>query len=297
MSITLRQLQIFRKLAYLKSYSKTAEALFMTQPGVSIQVKQLAETLNLNIVQTIGKQVYITDVGEKLLQKIQPIHDQIDDILQLSDEINNVVSGEFSLGIDPTGQYEFFCAVNDFKKKYPQVDVKLEVHGRDEQLRKMQNNELDFATIGNIKPNINLVKKLMFNYESYIAAPINNKFAGVKNINPRDLKDEIFLVGGSQNRTRQIILDKINPLSRNLMVISNANALKSAVKSGLGITVLFEPLIEPHDNGYVLLDVQGFPLISNINLAARAGTLHNTLPKYFWDFMADYFINNPPKWS
>ena len=289
MKFTLKQLEIFKKLSELKNYSKTADVLFMTQPGVSIQIKQLSESLSLDIVQIIGRKVHITKAGLSLIKEIDHIIDSSKAIEKISKRLNNELSGEVTIAVDPIVQLDLFNAIFAFTQEYTKIKINIDVCVREAQVQKLQDHKIDFVILGNVASGIQMDKIKLFEYQSFLVAPINSHFSNTIKLLPKDLKDETFIVGGIHNRTRQIIMKLFKPKPENLLIIGNGDSHKYAVSAGLGLAILHQPTMNMKNVNYKILDIDGLPVTSEINIATRSTKLLDPISKLFWDFLIDFF--------
>ena len=140
MRITIRQLEVFEAVARQLSYTRAAEVLHLTQPAVSMQVKQLEDSVGLPLFEQIGKKIFLTAAGELMLGHAITIQEHLKTAKMEMDELKGVDSGRLLIGVVSTVNYFAARLLASFSREYPKVELKLDVTNRETLLRKLELN-------------------------------------------------------------------------------------------------------------------------------------------------------------
>ena len=139
---TLRQLKTFEAVARHLSYSRAAEELHLTQPAVSLQVKQLEEHAGLPLFEQLGKKIYLTAAGIEMLRHGRMIIQQFRETEDAMAQLQGVAGGRLNVAVISAGDYFFPRLLAEFQRSHDNVSLKLTVHNREELLRSLQDNLL-----------------------------------------------------------------------------------------------------------------------------------------------------------
>ena len=152
MNYTLHQLQLFLKIVEKKSITKAALELNLTQPAVSIQLKNFQDQFDIPLTEVVGRQLFVTEFGAEIAQIAERILNEVQTINHKTLTYKGIVAGKLKIAIVSTGQYIMPYFLSDFMEKYPQIDLYVEVTNRKKVLESLQNNEVDFALVS-VLPN------------------------------------------------------------------------------------------------------------------------------------------------
>ncbi len=262
---TLRQLRVFEAVARNLSFTRAAEELYLTQPTVSIQLKQLTELIGQPLFEQIGKRIYLTDVGSELLKTCREMFDAMERFEMLVSDIKGVKAGKLRLAVITTAKYFIPRLLGIFCQRYPGIDVSLKVTNRERVLQRMADNQDDLYVLGTPPENLDIVVEPFLENPLVVVAASNHPLAQEKNITPRRLAQEPFLMrepgSGIRLATEQFFAERgLKPKVR--MELGSNEAIKQAVAGGLGIAILSAHTLplERDSEGLVLLDVQDFPI-------------------------------------
>ena len=145
---TLRQLQVFEAVARNLSFTRAAEELYLTQPTVSIQLKQLTDIVGQPLLEQVGKKIYLTDTGRELLKVCRDIFDGLDRFEMLVSDMKGVKAGKLRLAVITTAKYFVPRLLGLFCQRYPGIDVSLKVTNRERVLQRMADNMDDLYVLG-----------------------------------------------------------------------------------------------------------------------------------------------------
>jgi len=290
MHITLKQLSIFEAVAKHKNYTKAAKSLFLTQPAVSMQMKQLEEAIGLPLLERTGKEVRTTLAGEELRRYARRVMENLDELEGIIDEIKGLKRGRLHLTMASTANYFTPRLVADFHHRYPGAQVTLDVTNRTGLLRALDENSTDMVIMGQPPEGHDLTGiPFMDNPLVVIAAPVH-PLAGCKNIPLAEIANEPFIVREQHSGTRMAaerFFDRHDLELSACMEMNRSEAVKQAVMAelGLGILSLHTLEMELALNRLVILDIQGFPIMRQWFIVHRNGKRFAAIPEAFRDFV------------
>lgn len=145
--LTLRQLQVFESVARNLSYSRAAEALHLTQPAVSMQIKQLEENVSLPLFEQMGKRISLTEAGHELHRYSCVISQQLADMEVALDELKGMERGKLNISVVTTANY-FAPHLLANLQRYSGITVSLNVSNRETVLKQLADNVIDLAIMG-----------------------------------------------------------------------------------------------------------------------------------------------------
>lgn len=262
---TLRQLQVFEAVARNLSYTRAAEELYLTQPTVSIQLKQLTDIVGQPLLEQVGKRVFLTDTGRELLKVCRDIFDSLSRFEMLVSDMKGVKAGKLRLAVITTAKYFVPRLLGLFCQRYPGIDVSLKVTNRERVLQRMAENQDDLYVLGTPPEHMDIEVEPFLENPLVVLAPSNHPLAAQKNISPQRLAEEQFLMREPGSGIRLATEDFFGERGLKLKVrmeLGSNEAIKQAVAGGLGIAVLSAHTLalELNSDELVLLDVQDFPI-------------------------------------
>ncbi len=275
MNYTLHQLRIFIKVCELQSITKASEALFLTQPAVSLQLKKLQDEFEIPLTEVIGRKLYVTDFGKQIRDLGLEILDKLDMIETATDEYKGILTGSIKIASASTGKYVIPYFLSGFMQQHQGVSISIDVTNKTRVVENLQENSIDFAMVSVIPQNLALSGiPLMKNELNLVAATRYFRLPKRmlrKNLNAHTL---IFREHGSATRDAMInYLNKNNiSIKRSIQLTSN-EAVKQAVRAGLGLSIM--PLIgirsELKLNNMTIIPMKGLPVVTQWNLVYGSG--------------------------
>ncbi|HID36594.1 MAG TPA: LysR family transcriptional regulator, partial [Ghiorsea sp.] len=148
MAFTFKQLKIFAMVAEHQSYTIAAKVLFLTQPAISMQVKQLEEYVGMPLFERVGKQVALTEAGQELLTYAESIAQQMNEAKLMLDELKGVERGKLHLTMASTANYFAPQLIAAFKRQFPRAEITLDVTNRAGLVDAVEQNRTDMAIMG-----------------------------------------------------------------------------------------------------------------------------------------------------
>jgi DNA-binding transcriptional LysR family regulator len=270
MNYTLHQLQIFLKITQTKSITKAAEELHLTQPAVSIQLKNLQDQFDIPLTEVIGRQLYITDFGAELAVAVEKILGEVYAINYKTLAYKGQLSGRLKLSVVSTGKYVIPYFLSDFLKQHQGIELSLDVTNKEKVIESLEKNEVDFALVSVLPEKLQIEAIELMQNKLYLIGGAENTNLDKENTNEiLERLPIIYREKGSGTRhtfEKYISLNNINV--RKKMELTSNEAVKQAVIAGLGYSVM--PLIGIKNellNGELsIIPIKGFPLSSVWNM-------------------------------
>ncbi|MDQ6954713.1 MAG: LysR family transcriptional regulator [Mariprofundaceae bacterium] len=290
MPFTLKQLRIFESITKHQSYTLAAKKLHLTQPAVSMQMKQLEQLVDLPLFERIGKQVRPTAAGQELLQYAENIRQQLDEAVQILQEFKSLKRGKLHLTMASTANYFAPQLIASFKHQFPQVDITLDVSNRAGLVHAVEHNLTDMAIMGQPPKGHHLTGiPFMDNPLVVIAAP-SHPLSKRNAIPLADLANAAFIVREADSGTRMAVERFFSAHQLELiagMEMNRSEAIKQAVMAelGLGIVSLHTIEMELALNRLLVLDVEDFPIMRQWFIVHRTGKRFASIPEAFKDFV------------
>ncbi len=261
MNYTLHQLQIFLEVVRQKSITRAAEEMHMTQPALSIQLKNFQRQFDIPLTEIVGRKLHITDFGNSIADIAQNVRNEANAIKYKTKEYGGLFAGRLSISSASTGKYVIPFFLNDFFKKHPGVDLTRDVSNKSSVIASLQNNLIDFALVSVLPEDLNVNEEVLLENKLFLVG-------ATKDLDKN--KPLIFREKGSATR---IAMDEYysNRTKRKNLELTSNEAVKQAVIAGLGYSVL--PLIgikNELSNGQLnIIPSKGLPIITNWRLIWR----------------------------
>jgi len=258
MNYTLHQLLIFLEVVKQQSITKAAAVMYMTQPALSIQLKNFQNQFDIPLTEVIGKQLYVTDFGKSIAEIAENVIKEADAIKYKTKEYSDLIAGKLRISSASTGKYVIPYFLSGFQKRYPGIDIILDVSNKTTVVQNLKDNEVDFALVSVIPEEIDIEEELL----------VENKIFKVsdKNISTKE-SPLIFREDGSATRMAMDQYYKKAKERKSIKLTSN-EAVKQAVIAGLGNSLI--PLIGIKNeltNGELhIIPSKGLPIVTSWRL-------------------------------
>ncbi len=258
MNYTLNQLQIFLEVVRQKSITRAAEEMHMTQPALSIQLKNFQNQFNIPLVEIIGKKLYVTDFGKSIAEIAQNIINEANTIKYKTKEYSGLMTGKLRISSASTGKYVVPYFLSKFLREHPGIDLTLDVSNKMTVLKNLLDNQIDFALVSKLPPKLAIEEEVLVENKLYLIG--NSK--KIDNDKPLIYREE-----GSATRMAMNEYFKIGKERKSMELTSN-EAVKQALIAGLGYSIL--PLIgikNELSNGELhIIKSKKLPIITNWRL-------------------------------
>jgi len=263
--VTFRQLQIFEMVVRLGGYTRAAQALHLTQPTVSMQVKKLSVTIGYPLLERVGSHLHTTAVGDEVYASAQSILGSMVSLGESAAALEGVVKGPLRIAVITTAKYFMPHLLGAFITQYPEVKPILKVTNRSRVLERLKSNEDNLLIMGQVPVEFAVEAHPFIDNELVVVANAHHPLTQCSSISLQRLSEERFLVREPGSGTRQAMDRlfaehglKIEPY----MELGSSEAIKQAVMAGLGLSVLslHNLRLELASGHVVVLDVEEFPL-------------------------------------
>ncbi len=272
---TLRQLKVFEAAAALRSFSKAAEALHLSQPGVSMHIKELETNVGMPLFERIGKKLFVTEAGQELLGRAREIMRALKDAQEAFDALKGLRRGRINLAVVSTAKYFAPRLLARFRKQFPDTEIRLAVNNRTSVIEQLGANEVDLAIMGRSPETLDaLAEPFAENPHVIIAAP-DHPLATRRRIAEDVVARETFVVREPGSGTRLAMegfFDDRHLSFRVGMEMASNETIKQAVMAGIGLSFISRHTIdlELKTGRLVALDVRGMPVVRHWHVAHLA---------------------------
>ncbi|MBI4206293.1 MAG: LysR family transcriptional regulator [Betaproteobacteria bacterium] len=291
-NVTLRQLRVFGAVARNLNFSRAARELHLTQPAVSMQIKQLEESAGLPLFEQVGKKIFLTEAGRELAHYSRNVTQQLIEAAEALAELKDVNRGRLQLTIISTAKYFAPKFIAGFCRARPGVTLRLDVCNRETLLGRLSRNETDLVIMGHPPQDMDLtLEPFAPNPHVIIAAP-EHPLARARRIPLKRIASEIFLIREPGSGTRRL-MERVfgdHGLAVNAsMEIGSDETIKQAVMAGMGIGFLSSHTVqlELHARRLVTLDVIGFPVTRSWYLVHRRDKRLSPVARAFKEFLLE----------
>ena len=290
MNITLRQLRIFDAVARHLSFTQASEELHLTQPAVSMQVKQLEQAVGVPLFELVGKRVFLTEGGQEMQRYCRLIDQLLSEAAQVLEEMKELARGHLRITVVSTANYFVPRLWATLRMRHPSVSVSLDVTNRAGLIRALASNETDLIIMGQPPEDMDLVAQSFMPNPLVVIAPPSHPLCKMRGIPVERLRSETFLVREQGSGTRSLMervfaekgLDPATPIE-----MSSTEAIKQGVEAGLGLALLSVHTLDMELalKRLVVLKVQAFPVLSYWYIVHRAGKRLSAVAQAFKDFV------------
>ncbi len=296
---TLRQLQVFEKVASHLSHSRAAEELYLSQPAVSMQIKQLEGHIGLALFEQMGKRIYLTEAGRELFHYARNIAQQLSEVEAVFDEMKGLGRGKLTLSVVNTANYFTPQLLAGFCQRNANINVILQVANRDAVLGQLADNSTDLAIMGQPPEGLDIHAEAFLDNPLVVIADPGHPLVGAKHIQFSQLADETFLSrerGSGTRSAMERIFARQGIQPRISMEMETNEAIKQAVRAGMGLGILSLHSIELEleTKRLAILDVEHFPLLRHWFVAHRCNKRLSVAALAFKEFLLTANSLPPP---
>ena len=286
MNITIRQLQIFESVAQQLSYTKAAELLFLSQPAVSMQIKQLESEVGMPLFERMGKKLFLTEAGDEVLIYARNIAQQLVELNDVMDEIRGSERGRLTIAVATTANYFALKLLGEFYKRFSGTNINLDVTNRESLLKHLNENTVDMVIMGQPPESIDVEATPYLENPLVVIAPKDHPLSRQKSIPLSVLQQETFIMREHGSGTR-IAMERFFEQSgysiSSVMEMSSNEAINQAVEAGLGLGIVSQHTLELELalGRLDILDVESFPIMRHWYLVHRHGKRLTSLMSAF----------------
>lgn len=295
--MNLYQLHIFKTVADKKSFSGAAQALFISQPAVSMHIKSLEEHFGARLFDRNTQHVTITDAGRILYEYAERILSLLDEAEKDISALTGCIRGTLSVGASFTlGEYVIPQVLGCFKKQHPQVRALLKVTNTEQIVKLVLKQALDLGLVESHVDNFELIAKPFMKDELIVVLPVDHPLAGNKFILIDELVALPFILREQGSGTRKITEDRLKEAGINLsalnvvMELGSTEAVKEAVEAGFGATIISEWAVQKELKlgTLVPVKVKGVSLVRKFYVIYNKNKFQTPVVKEFISFLSSF---------
>ncbi len=277
MNYTLHQLRIFLGVVRQGSITRAAEEMHMTQPALSIQLKNFQNQFDIPLTELIGKTLHITDFGRSIAELAENVLKEADAIKYMTKDYGGLIAGNLRISSASTGKYVIPYFLSTFMHTYPGIDLTLDVSNKSMVVKNLQDNKIDFALVSVLPEETEVYEELLLENKLFL---VNSKREVQKN------RPLIFREKGSATRSAMDRYFRKRADRKSIELTSN-EAVKQAVIAGLGYSVL--PLIgiknELLNNQLYIIPSKGLPMVTHWRLVWLKKKKLSPIAKAFLEYI------------
>ncbi len=270
MNYTLNQLRVFLKVAQTLSVTKAAEELHLTQPAVSIQLKNFQDQFEIPLIEVINRKIYVTDFGKEIVEAADKILNEVYAINYKMHAHKGRLTGKLKISVVSTGKYIAPYFIADFIKQHSGIELLMDVTNKAQVIASLEKNEVDFSLVSIVPDNLTTEKVELMQNKLYLVGNSEMKYEASQY--DKSIFETIPLIyrepgSGTRHVMEKFILQNSLPVHKKMELTSN-EAVKQAVIAGLGYSIM--PLIgiknELGNKQLQIIPVEGFPITSTWTL-------------------------------
>ena len=301
LNMTFRQLKVFESAARHLSYTRAAEELHLSQPGVSMQIKQLEEVSGLPLFEQIGKKMHLTAAGREIYAYSKSIGHMLDEAEVVLDELKGVRSGSLSISVATTASHFATRLLAAFSQQYEDVTITLDITNRASLREQLEANRPDLVIMGQPPEGVEVEAEAFMDNPLVMIASPKHPMAIEKQLELERFEDEHFVVRETGSGTRSAIerfFAEHDVSFHTSIEMSSNEAIKQAVEAGLGLGIvsIHTLELELETKRLQVLDVVDFPIQRHWYIMQRKGKRLSPIARVFKKFVleqAKEFIRLP----
>ncbi|MBA4258594.1 MAG: LysR family transcriptional regulator [Chitinophaga sp.] len=277
MNYTLNQLQIFIKVVETQSVTKASEELHLSQPAVSIQLRNLQDQFEIPLTEVVGRKIYITDFGKEIALAAAEIINQANAINNKTLAYKGQLAGRLKLSVVSTGKYIMPYFLTEFMKHNTGIELNMDVTNKSKVIESLEKNEIDFALVSILPNSLNIEKLDLLQNKLYLVG--NNK----PKLSIKDIPIIFREQGSGTRQTMEKYFEKNQLSIQKKMELTSNEAVKQALMAGLGYSIM--PLIgiknELQNKELQIIPTKGLPIKTTWSLIWLKGKKHSPVSLAF----------------
>lgn len=290
--LTLHQLKIFTVLVRHLNMTRAAEELHMTPAALSIQIKQLSESVGAPLHEQIGKRLFLTGAGRLVDAAARDVFERLERLAADMAADQGLERGSLKLSIITTAKYFAPRLLGAFCKQHPGIEATLEVTNRDHILERLKQNLDDLYIMGQVPENLSVIAQPFMENPLVLVAPADHPLASERDIDPTRLAGEPFIMREPGSGTRlaaERFFEKHGVQLTVRMTLGSNEAVKQAVAGGLGLALLSRHTLtlDAASGAFAVLDVQGLPLLRQWYAVYPMTKQISPVTRAFLDYIAE----------
>jgi DNA-binding transcriptional LysR family regulator len=302
MNFTLSQLKVFVKVVEKKSVTKASEELHMTQPAVSIQLKNFQEQFDIPLFEVVSRKLFITPFGHEIAESAMAILQQAEVIKHKSMAFRGELTGQLKISVVSTGKYVIPHFLTAYIKQHQGVELLMDVTNKSRVIESLEKNEIDIALVSIQPDRLNVESLELMPNRLFLVG--NKDFEGVEKIKLNELNNHTFIYREKGSGTRQSMesfLRSRDVKTERKMELTSNEAVKQAVISGLGLSIM--PIIglrhELKNGELTIIPTSDLPIETTWQLIWLRGKKHSPVISSYLEFVKNnksVIIEDKFKW-
>jgi LysR family transcriptional regulator, low CO2-responsive transcriptional regulator len=290
---TFRQLQIFCAVTRHLSFVRASEELHLSQPAVSMQIKQLEEALGLPLLDRFGKRVALTEAGVRVHEHASRVIGELNDAEQTINQLKGLRGGRITVGMVSTAKYFVPKLLAQFTAQHPNLDLRILAGNRGTLNGYLHRNEIDLAVMGRPPRGLEMVTEAFAQHPYVFIGSPDHPCAGADSIDLFELRGETVLLREPDSGTRALsdeYFEKTLFRPKRLIEMDSNEMIKQAVIAGMGVALisLHTLSLELRHRALAILKVQGTPLMRTWHVAHLADKRHSPAARALRDFVIEH---------
>ncbi len=289
MNYTLNQLQIFLKIVQTQSVTKASEELHLTQPAVSIQLRNFQDQFNIPLTEVIGRKIYITDFGKEIAKAAEVIIQQVHAINYKTMAYKGQLTGRLKISVVSTGKYVMPYFLSQFMQQHPGIELEMDVTNKQKVIESLENNEVDFALVSILPKNLSIEKLDLLQNKLFLVGNAQQNVESQENV--KDFFESLPLIfrekGSGTRQTMEKFINQNHISVLKKMELTSNEAVKQALLAGLGFSIM--PLIgirnELRNKELQIIPMKGLPIKTNWSLIWLREKKHSPVSEAFLEFL------------
>ncbi|MDZ4099218.1 MAG: LysR substrate-binding domain-containing protein [Methylophilaceae bacterium] len=272
-NLTIRQIKIFICAVKHMNFSKAAEELHVTAPAVSLQIKEMEEDIGVSLFLREGRRVELTSAGEYFLLHARRVISTLKEAADTMDRLKGQDARVLKIGLVSTAKYFVPKILAQFKREYPNAQIRIEVRNRQQLVELLREGDIDIAIMGRPPREIDTRAEAFADHPHVFIASPDHPLAGKENISPKSLNQFELITREQGSGTRYIMetfLAEHDASPVVTMEMSSNESIKQAVMADLGISFVSLHTIglELENHQIAILDVQNTPIVRTWHVVA-----------------------------
>jgi LysR family transcriptional regulator, low CO2-responsive transcriptional regulator len=290
---TFRQLRVFTEVAKHLSFARAAEALHLTPPAVTMQIKELEGHVGLPLFDRQGRQVSLTTAGEYMLVYARKMLATLKDAEDAAARLQRLEVGSLTIGMVSTAKYFLPRLLAQFKSEHAGIEIKLAVGNREQLLRMLHGNEVDIAVMGRPTTELATRAEPFAAHPHVFVAPTDHPLLKIGHPTADNLRPYSFIVrerGSGTRAAMEKFMASVHLEPRVVMEMTSNETIKQAVMAGMGLSFLSLHTIglELEHGLLTILDVEGTPIVRAWNVVHTLSKMLSPAAEAFRYFMLEH---------
>ena len=289
MNYTLNQLQIFLKIVQTQSVTKASAELHLTQPAVSIQLKNFQNQFDIPLTEVVGRKIYITDFGREIAEAAEKIINQVYAINYKTLAYKGQLTGRLKISVVSTGKYVMPYFLTNFMQQHDGIELMMDVTNKNKVVESLENNEVDFALVSILPNTLNIEKLDLLQNKLYLVGSAKKKLN--KALSAQEIFKDLPLIfrekGSGTRQTMESFFERNNISVLKKMELTSNEAVKQSLLAGLGYSIM--PLIgiknELHNNELQIIPIKGLPIKTTWSLIWLKRKKHSPVSESFLAYL------------